>query len=115
MVCILFLLVAIVLYVQTATVFASENGLKVTVEDSKCVLANAFIQAALFQEFSIREEQIIFRINLTVLMVCLFNYFLMMSYSESESGVIDGYYEATLVSSSGTKARGGSSFSEAGG
>ena len=49
--------------------FASENGLKVSVEDAKCVLANAFIQAALFQQFSLREEQITFKINLTVLMV----------------------------------------------
>ena len=59
------------LHLQTATVFASENGLKVTVEDSKCVLANAFIQSTLFQEFTIREEQIAFRINLTVLMACI--------------------------------------------
>ena len=49
--------------------FASENGLKVSVEDAKCVLANAFIQAALFQQFVLREEQITFKINLTVLMV----------------------------------------------
>ena len=49
--------------------FASENGLKVSVEDAKCVLANAFIQAALFQQFLLREEQISFKINLTVLMV----------------------------------------------
>lgn len=49
--------------------FASENGLKVSVEDAKCVLANAFIQAALFQQFTLREDQITFKINLTVLMV----------------------------------------------
>jgi len=54
---------------QTAIVYANENGLKVSVEDAKCVLANAFIQAALFQQFVLREEQISFKINLTVLMV----------------------------------------------
>jgi cell cycle checkpoint protein len=67
---------AINLCLQAATVFASDNGLKVTVEESKCVLANAFIQAALFQEFTIREEHIVFRINLTVLMVSLISYFM---------------------------------------
>ena len=54
--------------------FASENGLKVSVEDAKCVLANAFIQAALFQQFVLREEQITFKINLTVLMVWCFTH-----------------------------------------
>ena len=58
------------LLLQTAIVFASENGLKVTVEDAKCVLANAFIQADLFQQFTLRVEQTTFTINLTVLMVC---------------------------------------------
>jgi len=56
-------------WLQTAIVFASENGLKVSVEDAKCVLANAFVQATLFQLFILREEQIVFKINLTVLMV----------------------------------------------
>lgn len=56
---------------DTAIVYASENGLKVTVEDSKCVLANAFIQSDLFQQFVLRVEQTTFTINLTVLMECL--------------------------------------------
>ena len=60
---------------QTAIVFASENGLKVTVEDAKCVQANAFIQAGIFQEFRIKEETEdpesvqTFKINLNVLLV----------------------------------------------
>jgi len=57
-------------FFQTATVFATDNGLKVTVEEAKCVLANAFIQASVFQQFTLRQEQATFRINLTVLMVC---------------------------------------------
>ena len=44
-------------------------GLKVTVEDAKCVQANAFIQEAIFHEFTIKEEQVMFKINLTVLLV----------------------------------------------
>ncbi|XP_064612700.1 cell cycle checkpoint protein RAD1-like [Liolophura sinensis] len=56
---------------DTATVFASSMGFKVTVEDAKCVQANAFIQAGIFHEFVIKEEQVTFKINLTVLMDCL--------------------------------------------
>lgn len=54
---------------QTAIVFASQNGLKVTVEDAKCVQANAFMQAGLFQEYTLKEEQTTFKVNLTVLLV----------------------------------------------
>uniref|UniRef100_A0A8C6KA86 RAD1 homolog (S. pombe) n=1 Tax=Nothobranchius furzeri TaxID=105023 RepID=A0A8C6KA86_NOTFU len=42
------------------------NGLKVTVEDCKCVQANAFIQADIFQEFTIKEDLITFQVNLTM-------------------------------------------------
>lgn len=54
-----------------AACFATSNGLKVTVENAKCLQANAFIQAGIFQEFSVREESVVFRINLTVLLDCL--------------------------------------------
>ncbi|XP_026853450.2 cell cycle checkpoint protein RAD1 isoform X3 [Electrophorus electricus] len=50
---------------------ATQNGLKVTVEDSKCLQANAFIQADIFQEFTIRQDVIGFQVNLTVLLDCL--------------------------------------------
>uniref|UniRef100_A0A672YYT9 RAD1 homolog (S. pombe) n=1 Tax=Sphaeramia orbicularis TaxID=375764 RepID=A0A672YYT9_9TELE len=50
---------------------ATPNGLKVTVEDSKCMQANAFIQAEIFQEFTIREDLVGFQVNLTVLLDCL--------------------------------------------
>ncbi|KAI8513466.1 PREDICTED: cell cycle checkpoint protein RAD1-like [Branchiostoma belcheri] len=56
---------------DTATVFASSNGLKVTVEESKCVQANAFIQAGVFQEYTIRQDSATFKVNLTVLLECL--------------------------------------------
>lgn len=36
-------------FFQNATCFATEKGLKVTVEDSKCVQASAFIQKEMFQ------------------------------------------------------------------
>ncbi|XP_069483208.1 cell cycle checkpoint protein RAD1 [Ambystoma mexicanum] len=56
-----------------ATCFATKNGLKVTVENAKCLQANAFIQAGIFQEFSVQDDDasVIFRINLTVLLDCL--------------------------------------------
>lgn len=56
---------------EIATLFASDLGLKITVEDFKCVQANAFIQSAVFHEYIITEEQITFKINLNVLIECL--------------------------------------------
>uniref|UniRef100_A0A8V0YR33 RAD1 checkpoint DNA exonuclease n=1 Tax=Gallus gallus TaxID=9031 RepID=A0A8V0YR33_CHICK len=54
-----------------ATCFATANGLRVTVEDAKCIQANAFIQAEIFQEFHVQEESVMFRINLAVFLDCL--------------------------------------------
>uniref|UniRef100_A0A9J8CBY3 RAD1 homolog (S. pombe) n=2 Tax=Cyprinus carpio TaxID=7962 RepID=A0A9J8CBY3_CYPCA len=45
---------------------ATQNGLKVTVEDSKCLQANAFIQAEIFQEYIIKEDAVGFQVNLTM-------------------------------------------------
>ncbi|KAA0198978.1 hypothetical protein HAZT_HAZT010767 [Hyalella azteca] len=56
---------------QTATVCASANGLKVTVEEGKTLQANAFIQAEFFQDYHIKEEVLTFKINLWVLVECL--------------------------------------------
>ena len=56
------------LILQTAIVFANENGLKVIVEDAKCVQANAFLETYLFLEFKIKDH-VTFKINLTVLLV----------------------------------------------
>ncbi|XP_007906136.1 cell cycle checkpoint protein RAD1 [Callorhinchus milii] len=54
-----------------ATIQATPAGIKVTVENAKCVQANAFIQACIFQEFVIEEDSVMFLINLTVLLDCL--------------------------------------------
>lgn len=56
---------------DVAMVFASANGLKVTVEKSKCIQASAFIQADIFHSYNIREDSLTFKINLSVLMECL--------------------------------------------
>ncbi|KAK0166908.1 hypothetical protein PV327_004377 [Microctonus hyperodae] len=55
---------------ECATCFCSENGLKVTVEDSKCLQANAYIPINVFREFNLAED-VVFKINLTVLVECL--------------------------------------------
>uniref|UniRef100_A0A8C4R642 Cell cycle checkpoint protein RAD1 n=1 Tax=Eptatretus burgeri TaxID=7764 RepID=A0A8C4R642_EPTBU len=47
------------------------NGIKVTVEDSKCMQANAFIQAGIFHEYHVKADSVTFRINLTALLGCL--------------------------------------------
>lgn len=64
-----FLLISFLHFLKTATLFASSLGIKVTVEDSKCVQANAFIQEGVFHQFGVTDEQITFKINLTVLLV----------------------------------------------
>lgn len=53
-----------------ATCFISNKGLKVTVEQAKCVQANAFIQASLFQQFTFNSATpAVFRVNLNTLIV----------------------------------------------
>ncbi|KAL4841208.1 hypothetical protein H8958_000122 [Nasalis larvatus] len=56
---------------KCGTYFATKNGIKVTLENTKCVQANAFIQAGIFQELKVQEESVTFRINLIVLLDCL--------------------------------------------
>jgi len=56
---------------DAATVFLSDNGLKITVEDSKYVQASAFVQSSLFQDFQFQEENAVFKINLAVMLECL--------------------------------------------
>lgn len=59
---------------QSATCFVSSNGLKVTVEDAKCVQANAFVQSGIFQEYIFKEDSATFRINLNILLVIDYNF-----------------------------------------
>lgn len=51
----------------------SDNGLKITVEDSKYVQASAFVQSSMFQEFNFKEEDAVFKCNLGVMLVRFFN------------------------------------------
>ena len=54
-----------------ALVCASENGIKVTVDDAKCIIAHAYVPADLFRHFFLKEKEVVFRVNLTVLLVSL--------------------------------------------
>ncbi|XP_033321467.1 cell cycle checkpoint protein RAD1 isoform X2 [Megalopta genalis] len=55
---------------ESATCFGTENGLKVTVEDSKCMQASAYIPSYVFQEFTLKDD-VIFQISLNILVECL--------------------------------------------
>uniref|UniRef100_A0A1B6D9P5 Cell cycle checkpoint protein RAD1 n=1 Tax=Clastoptera arizonana TaxID=38151 RepID=A0A1B6D9P5_9HEMI len=57
---------------EIATCFVSTNGLKVVVEDSKCIQVSAYISSNVFQELHVKEnEQITFRIDLSTMLECL--------------------------------------------
>jgi len=64
---------------ERSTWYISTNGIKVTVEDAKCVQTNAFIKAEIFQEFLLRpgrgdeegSDDLSFSVNLGVVLECL--------------------------------------------
>ncbi|NXS42258.1 RAD1 protein, partial [Balaeniceps rex] len=76
-----------------ATCFATANCLRVMVEDAKCIQANAFIQAEIFQEFAVQEESVMFWINLSVLLDCL-----TIFGTSSLSGMVHIYLDCVCVS-----------------
>lgn len=55
---------------KRATCYGSKNGLKITVEEAKCMQASAYLPIQLFEEFTLTED-IIFKINLNILVECL--------------------------------------------
>ncbi|XP_064392119.1 LOW QUALITY PROTEIN: cell cycle checkpoint protein RAD1-like [Halichondria panicea] len=57
---------------EKATCFISSNGLKMTVEQAKCVQASAFIQSSLFRQFQYSPDYpSVFVISLSALIECL--------------------------------------------
>ena len=64
---------------EQSTWFISKNGIKVTVEDAKCVQSNAFIKSDIFTEFDLKpgrgdeedSDDLSFSINLNVVIECL--------------------------------------------
>ncbi|XP_011304210.1 cell cycle checkpoint protein RAD1 [Fopius arisanus] len=85
------LLLRCVNFRENAMCFASDNGLKITVEDSKCIQANAYLPSNVFQEYDLKEEAI-FRINLTVLVECLGMFWSQIS-SAGTSVALQIYYK----------------------
>ena len=76
---------------QVGTCFVSQSGIKMTVEDAKCVQANAFIQAAMFRQYTYQgEAPIIFQINLAALVVRMLTS-VMHSSGVSKSNVFFSY------------------------
>lgn len=60
------------LYIQSAIFCASEEGLKVTVEQNKCVQASAYIPCGNFWDYTISSSDTVeFKVNLSVLTECL--------------------------------------------
>ncbi|XP_016838743.1 cell cycle checkpoint protein RAD1 [Nasonia vitripennis] len=55
---------------DSATCYGSQNGLKLTVEEAKCMQASAYLPKALFEQFIISED-FLFRINISILVECL--------------------------------------------
>lgn len=54
----------------TAICLGSENGLKITVEDAKCMQATAYIPSVVFDEFELKED-VTFSLSLNILVECL--------------------------------------------
>ncbi|XP_034941577.1 cell cycle checkpoint protein RAD1 [Chelonus insularis] len=76
---------------EWATCYCSENGLKVTVEDFKCIQASAYVPINVFQEFNL-DEDVMFKINLTILVECLGMFWSSMS-NQGSSVVLQLYYK----------------------
>uniref|UniRef100_A0A915ICX4 Uncharacterized protein n=1 Tax=Romanomermis culicivorax TaxID=13658 RepID=A0A915ICX4_ROMCU len=52
---------------EDALINVSSSGVRVIVEDVKCLQANAFLQTELFDEFVLKEETVNFCLNINVL------------------------------------------------
>ncbi|XP_043253452.1 cell cycle checkpoint protein RAD1-like isoform X2 [Colletes gigas] len=80
-------------FTENATCFGTENGLKVTVEDTKCMQASAYIPSYVFQEFELKED-VIFQINLNILVECLCMFWSNIN-SQGSSVALQLFYKGT--------------------
>ncbi|KRZ22732.1 Cell cycle checkpoint protein RAD1 [Trichinella pseudospiralis] len=60
-----------VMFRDTGTVFFTENGMKITVEDYQYVQANVFVQRAMFNDYVLFGSGVDFRIKLPMFCECL--------------------------------------------
>lgn len=56
---------------ETAIMFFTEDGMKVSIDDAKCVQGSAFIPASVFQDFNLKKEFIAFQVNYSALVECI--------------------------------------------
>ncbi|CAK9303550.1 unnamed protein product [Gordionus sp. m RMFG-2023] len=55
---------------ESANFHATDQGIKITVEDSHCLQANSYLQKEIFNDYSYKED-IKFKINLNIFIDCL--------------------------------------------
>lgn len=56
-------------FIQLVTVIASMQGLQITVEESKCVQGNLFLEQSMFKVYKVSKNCITFKINIKILIV----------------------------------------------
>ncbi|XP_011140010.1 cell cycle checkpoint protein RAD1 [Harpegnathos saltator] len=76
---------------ETATCLGSENGLKITVEDAKCMQASAYIPSIIFHEFNLKND-VTFAISLNILVECLCMFW---PSSQEDSVTVQIFYKGT--------------------
>jgi len=79
--------------IQTAICIGSKNGLKVTVEDAKCMQASAYIPTTVFDDFELKED-VTFSINLNILVECLCMFW---PTSQEDSITVQMFYKVTWI------------------
>jgi len=77
--------------IQTAICIGSKNGLKITVEDAKCMQASAYIPTTVFDDFELKED-VTFSINLNILVECLCMFW---PASQEDSITVQMFYKVT--------------------
>ncbi|RLU16326.1 hypothetical protein DMN91_012086 [Ooceraea biroi] len=76
---------------ETAICLGSKKGLKITVEDARCMQASAYIPTEVFDEFESKEDAT-FSINLNILVECLCMFW---PTSQEDSITVQMFYKGT--------------------
>lgn len=56
---------------ESAIMFFTDDGMKVSIDDAKCVQGSAFVPASVFQEFNLKKDFIAFQVNYNALVECI--------------------------------------------
>ncbi|EZA53970.1 Cell cycle checkpoint protein RAD1, partial [Ooceraea biroi] len=79
-------------FTQTAICLGSKKGLKITVEDARCMQASAYIPTEVFDEFESKEDAT-FSINLNILVECLCMFW---PTSQEDSITVQMFYKVAM-------------------